>query len=507
MNTPVSPTTVNIQDDTFYFSVFLVNGDNRVFSLRPDAIKQLVIRDNFTSYYQSGYLIVDNRYDAIEQPSQVVDKTSDLNTNGFIFKGAARDVLRIEIMPKLQDSALGSDSDLETNSFFRLSYEFIIYNIEEILGEEPGEKYKKLYFHDIFHELLCEKNIQFSTTEMTDTNSSNLSNNDRSQFTGDIIKYIINKSINVEDNLNTQFSEFDQGSTKLFFSAPTNFKAVDCINYVLERHVSSKNNNYDQCFLRLDRYPKKWSLVSLSDIFKRAYDAKTDSGGPDFLEKMLIGNYGTEPNDLNNFSVIIERSPKLALYLPKYGTLDNFTFVPAAGTELQLTTSNRNVHSYNFEDGSFNIDVNTGSFNTAKEIYFDNYVKPMKGQNKSKPVTTIVDNRYRTLRQNIENIYSTSEESQLQRLSLGQNIFLTNSLLLNSCISFRVKGATYRQAGCFISIDKNNAIKDSDFDNKLLGIYFIVEVKHIFAQNTYYNDLICIKTYLYKDIKSLETIV
>jgi hypothetical protein len=48
-NTPtVQPNLVNIQDDTFYYSVFLVNSDKRVFILRPEAIKELVISDSIT---------------------------------------------------------------------------------------------------------------------------------------------------------------------------------------------------------------------------------------------------------------------------------------------------------------------------------------------------------------------------------------------------------------------------------------------------------------------------
>ena len=35
----------------------------------------------------------------------------------------------------------------------------------------------------------------------------------------------------------------------------------------------------------------------------------------------------------------------------------------------------------------------------------------------------------------------------------------------------------------------------SKFDNKLLGIYLIIEAKHIFIGNEYFNDLCCIKVY------------
>jgi len=70
---------------------------------------------------------------------------------------------------------------------------------------------------------------------------------------------------------------------------------------------------------------------------------------------------------------------------------------------------------------------------------------------------------------------------------------------LNNALTFRVKGATYREAGRFISIDRNNSLPDAVFDNKMLGIYLIVNVKHIFNGGDYFNDILCVKTYNFKD--------
>jgi hypothetical protein len=508
-NTPTTqPNLVTIQDDTFYYSVFLVNSDKRVFILRPEAIKELVISDNITEYYSSGYIILDNKFDAIEQPSTVAQPNSDLNINGFLFRGDARDVLRIEIMPKLNQKPIGADSDETTKKLFSLSYEFIVYNIEEILGDEPGMKYKKLYFWDINREILLEKNVQFSTADYINTgNVANLDHFSRGISTGNAIKNLITKTFPKTEGFTTEFDNFDPGSINIFFTSPSDYKAQDCLDYVLDLHVSNKNNNYDPCFLKISRYPKKWSLTSLSDYFKKAYNQSTDTGGDLFLEKFLLGGFNISNPGLQNYTVSINRSPNLALYLPKYATLDNFSFLPSAGVDNQLNVNSRNVHSYNYSNKQFSIDIYDNDFETAKDIYFQNYVKPMKGSNKSIPVNNIIDNLFRVNRSNISNIFSTSYFSKQQRLSQGRNKFLTSSIFLNNSITFRVKGATYRQSGRFISIDRNDAIPDNDFNNKFLGIYMIVDVKHVFSQNIYYNDLICVKTYLYKDIGNVTNAI
>lgn len=502
------PSLVTIQDDTFYYSVFLVNSDKRVFILRPEAIKELVISDSITEYYSSGYIILDNKFDAIEQPSTVAQPDSDLNTNGFLFRGDARDVLRVEIMPKLNQKPLGADSDENTKKLFSLSYEFIIYNIEETLGEEPGTKYKKLYFWDINREILLEKNIQFSTADYINApNISELDPLSRAIPTGTAIQNLISKTFPSAEGFTAEFDNFDSGSTNIFFTSPADYKAQDCLDYILDLHVSNKNNNYDPCFLKISRYPKKWSLTSLSDYFRAAYNQSNDTGGNLFLEKFMLGGYNVSTPNLQTYTVNINRSPNLALYLPKYATLDNFSFLPSAGVDSQLNVNSRNVHSYDYGNKSFMIDIYDNDFETAKDIYFQNYVKPMKGNNKSAPISNIIDNLFRVNRTNINNIFSTSYYSKQQRLSEGRNVFLTSSVFLNNSITFRVKGATYRQSGRFISIDRNDAIPDNDFNNKFLGIYMIVDVKHAFSQNMYYNDLVCVKTYLYKDIGNVTNAI
>ena len=501
------PSIVNIQDDTFYYSVFLVNSDKRVFILRPEAIKELVISDNITEYYESGYIILDNKFDAIEQPSTVAQSDSDLNTSGFLFRGDARDVLRVEIMPKLDYKPITSNSDEDTKTLFSLSYEFIIYNVEEILGDDPGVKYKKLYFWDINHEILLEKNVQFTTAKYVSSGDDNIDHLARGINTGNAIKQLITTTFPNSEGFNTEFDNFDVGATNIFFSSPSNYKAEDCLNYLLDLHVSSKNNNYDPCFLKISRYPKRWNLTSLSDYFKNAYTQSSDTGGSLFLEKFMLGGYNTSASNLQNYSVSINRSPNLALYLPKYATLDNFSFLPSAGVDTQLTVNSRNVHSYDYINKLFTIDIFDNDFETSKDIYFQNYVKPMKGNNKAAPVNNIIDNIFRVQRTNINNIFSTSYYSEQQRLSQGRNIFLKSSVFLSNSITFRVKGATYRQSGRFISIDRNDAIPDNDFNNKFLGIYMIVDVKHIFSQNNYFNDLVCVKTYLYKDIGNITNAI
>ena len=65
-----------------------------------------------------------------------------------------------------------------------------------------------------------------------------------------------------------------------------------------------------------------------------------------------------------------------------------------------------------------------------------------------------------------------------------------------------------QKAGNFFTLDRSENYVENNFDDKLLGIYFIVEVKHIFNEdNTYNNQIFAVKTYNFKDLKFKENIL
>ncbi len=108
--------------------------------------------------------------------------------------------------------------------------------------------------------------------------------------------------------------------------------------------------------------------------------------------------------------------------------------------------------------------------------------------------------KYRTENINVKNIFAPVEQNPNQRLSLGLSHNLKNYIMLNNFITFRVQGSTHRQSGKFIGIVRDSSKQPSDFDSKFLGVYFILEVKHVFENASYYNELICVKTYILQDL-------
>ena len=145
----------------YQFKINLISNDGRSQELKPGVVRQLVISDDFLNFYTSGYIVVDNTFDVIERNTP---ENKQNNNRGFIFKGDSRDFLSIDIMPNLNEGPFARSSiDEQAKQIFKLQTNYSIYNSEDISGDTPGQKFKKLHFWDVYYELLLEKNAYFST--------------------------------------------------------------------------------------------------------------------------------------------------------------------------------------------------------------------------------------------------------------------------------------------------------------------------------------------------------
>jgi hypothetical protein len=234
------------------------------------------------------------------------------------------------------------------------------------------------------------------------------------------------------------------------------------------------------------------SLKSLTQYFNQAYDKQTDLSKDYYLETIKLGGYNE--SDARDF-VSHAFTPRDGLYFENIGTIKSFSFDNMPGAISQQEMVSRFVHTYNYDNKQFIIDVERNSVEQAMNTYKQNYVDNMLSNNTTPPYPNFAPGSLRSTNTNVLNIFSTSTQDSDIRLGLGRNSFLYASIMANNLISFRLPGSTHRQAGRFIGIDRDGALAASKFDDKLLGIYFIVEVRHTFSDGEYFNDLHCIKTY------------
>jgi len=540
MDTPQDNTYIHkINNNDYIFKVTIVSvaGEkSRAQDIKPSAIKSLIIDDTFNSWYQSGSIVIDNSFDVIERDTpnavsyddpQYYNNSGNTGSNidsGFIFRGESRDILRVEIMPQLDSTAVEGMGSEDGQAFYRIFYDFAIYNSEDITGDNPDQKYKRLYFWDLYYQLMLEKNVPFSTASIPsfydvegNINTSNEPSGDDGIETGIALKEFLKAAFPDDEGYSIAFSEktpgleqttdqvqtdvnnidWDVGGTKLFFSTPADYKAIDCVSYILSRHVSNADSNFDQCFLHLNRYPRQFSLTSVKQIFDQACDLGSRSLGSLYLETVKLGGFTNEDGKSSPEAYFV---PEGGLYFERIGTVKSFSFDSMAGLYSQQQLVPHIVHSYDYENKQFNMDVERNGIEQVMKAYQENYVNNMLSSSDEPAFPNFAPGQLRYTNKNVKNVFSVSNQDPDQRLNMGRNKFLYNSVIMNNVMTFRLPGTTHRQAGFFIGIDRDGAIPASKFDNKLLGIYLIVEVKHIFEGNDYYNDLHCIKTYNFRQL-------
>jgi hypothetical protein len=535
-----------LNNDYYNFKVVLSNANQKSQIISPTAIKSMVIEDFFYNFFHKGYIVIDNRFDAVERSvNETLDTSNKKRGPSFIFLGDARDYISFEIFPTGDDGSLVK-KDIAQHT--RIYFEASIYAIEEIATETPDVKYKKLYFWDRYYQTMLEKNVYWSTAdivenrvfdqeadtrvlaqseEFADTiaelkqirvkNIINFDDTLRGIPTGEAIKKFISAvfpangpypaafpsasfatdgGYTLDPAIRENDPTWDLGATTAFFSTPAKYKAIDSLVFLLNRHVSNADNNFDQAFLRIDRATRVFTFRPLINYFKAAYtegSSRTDdTGGPLYIETIMLGGFGfPDASDMKYSSVADYTPTKGTIQLLQIGTTTNYSLEPSLGIETQRKFTPRQVHSHSMAGKQFQIDIEKNNMYNTMLTYQQNYVDSIK----SRQWSSIVPGIDRVDNVNVEHIFSTVDDDEQNRITTGRNFALYNSIFANNQVKLRLPGATIRQAGKFIGLDRSGSSPANEYDQKLLGVYFITEVKHVFEGNNYYNEITCIKTY------------
>ena len=500
-----------INRKNYLFRATFVNADGVVVDFQKDAIKDLFLQDQIYNPFVNGHIVIDNTEDVIEryklspQSSEFVD---NIGERGYKTRGDARDILLLSIIPVDPSTNPYNEQSLDYNKVFGFQYVFILSNEVDVLSKTG--KLKKYTIDDYDFEILKEKKIFFSTVNLLKKDKiAFLSDNDRQAYTGDCLKYILQKGLNNPQAVFTTLSgsnevapNFESGASQLFYSSPNNFTALNDLMYMYALHVSNSPGK-DFSFLSKDDYTGEYTLESASSIFQKAFNKQDDSGGQYFIENLTIA--GAQDN--NNVIENDIKKPLIALELGETSDIVDVKFFNTPGQEWQNNIKTTLVHSYNFERKTFDINSVDGDIQRVKEDFSKLYVAPMKGRD-NKPSPNFIINNTQKTNQNFDNKFLIySEDSDALKLAFGRNELLKDALKLNLGVEITVQGGFQRKSGKFISIDRTGSYVDNDFDNKFLGIYFILQVDHIFKDNnSYYNKILAVKTYHFNDPKINENI-
>lgn len=523
--------TVSIDNRDLFFACALDNGKQRSLFVKS-GVESLVIEDDLFSWYTKGYITFRDDEDAIERapgPDKLLDMLR-LST-GYKIRGDGRDILSFSITPKIDHvkTFIAKISGMEAQpdeDIYKLANEFAVYDIKQDYTDD-GRQLKTLYFWDLRYQLLLERNIHYSTALVKSKKEPSFgekirhtNNTDRGVESGTAIQEFLKQSL---DDQNPEFDDdWDSGGTKVFYSSPAQYKGINDLDWLMDSHVSGSDADNDFGILKYDHYTKKWTLQGVSKYFEKA--TKGDEAGDYQFDKFQISYHaGSLPSWLSFFGAknkapkfklgdLNSKKKSMKIPLPKLGQLsrknmllgevaeiekDKWKFSDLAGVDNQTLLTTYAVHSYNISTHEFNIDVYNNEIQTVTEKFQKQYIeKNFLGDDK--PSTSFNITPGKKNRKVMNNMYTLSNDEKVRAVK-GRNQLYKNLIFLNNACSLELKGETHRRSGRFFSLDRQGFYFDNEFDEKVLGQYFIVNVKHIFDGETYKNEVLGVKPYRYAE--------
>lgn len=474
------------------YPITLYNHRMEPYELPARAVVQLCIEDDLLSWPLRGYVIIDNRSEGFE-------RSLDINSAHF-FRTDARDEIHIKLWPEVEQGVL-------PDKIWKIDLQAVIYDIEDLPHTDLASKLKKVYFWDKKFQYLLEKNIQWSTSTGKRYVSapcpapiSQATDYDRSMFTGEAIASILAEA-GYESYID--LTRWDWGKTKILFTAKADQTIWDCIQYILDLHLSVENN--DNCLLEWDRGDKVWTLLPVWKIFEQSTKNRYEPGDLQIEHMFIEEPVGDSLEDIvpNKAPLDLDVSYVRDIKSDDFNRITNYRFSQTSGLDNAKAFLTTPVYSHWHKKKQFDTDAKENEISYVKNMYFaKNYVERLFSADKY-PVMSM--NRTKTEQKTVEPLFSpvsTIEpvNDRRTRSTQGRGKILYTGLFLNQNLSIRVIGSTHRLAGTFIGVDRVRTSSDTLYDYQLCGQYFVTNVKHIIQHQKYVNDIVMVKVHAHKSL-------
>jgi len=537
--------------------VYLDNGSSnpniRYYGINPNSIVNLTIEETLANWQTVGHMTFFYNpeasvgvYNSKTGQYETADTgiTTPKQKSFFHFRNDGYDQLRIRFFPKKRKTSnlervnAIPDYDINDPKHWTLSYLFSIYDMEDI-DQPPGAqnaasattKALKIYFWDSWYQKMITNTLQYSTALSQQANIES----DKQQgiyynpgviSTGQAMKEIIDLSLsdnasqanytgNIIPDTRLQFNysptlngdDWDNGAAKIFYTAPAQATALDSLMYIHDKHVSSYayNSVNDYALFYKERGPQatdtgQLALKPISKFFQKA--GKTpDSPGEYQIEHYFVQSYTSTDRPSKTFRSPTSNSnnPNVDFKSLKYNQITNYRFVDIAALTNTTQFCTTPVYSFDFNKREFNVEFKDNSVQTARDFISKNYIDNVykKGNNEKLFLLSLEKDK---IDKNIKPTFSLYGDNKQIRQADGLQKLLYVGLFQNACINFRTLGLTNREPGRFIAIDKTDGVESGLFEDKFYGQWFVINIKHIFESEIYYNDITAIKIHRFEPL-------
>lgn len=537
----------------YKIELFLDNSGNfdmtkkKQFFINPQAIINMSLIDTLNDWVVEGsltFMYVPEGLSITSKQRRDTGQNKKTQINGAIengkllsqyeFRGDGYDMLRLSLRPVPSNIQTSSFPDAltinENDPKWILSYLFSIYEIEDLSDnpqlQGPMSAYTRLLrlkFHDVRYQILKTTNLEYSTAQSPEAViDQTLANGSLGVLpTGKAMLEILNAALAdskqvSEGNTSIEFYQLPgdkdwdvNEESKIFYTSPAGYTALDDLDYVYGSHVGPKipdTDINDFCLLHAKRSSTpggldKICLTPVSKIFKEATSEKTNAG-PLQIEHFFVTTHTKEEEDVNPVDAEYKAPNPVTnpnvLKTFKYGQIVSYSFVdmsPSINSDSFTTTP---VYSVDIGKRQFNIQFKNNDVKSARKTIADGYIKHLyknNSNNLEELFLPIIHNHKKT--RSVFPTFSLNGDNEKVRQRNGIHHLLYTGLFQNACICFKTLGLTLREPGTFIGIDKTLGTVSNDFTNKVYGQYLVVRVDHIFEQGAYMNVIWAVKIHRY----------
>lgn len=514
----IATQSYSLNGQMYDIELYIDNGASK-YVIAPTAIVALSIEETLANWITQGTLTVFYANELAEF------------LGGFVFRNDGRDLLRMRIKPR--DLAINGlpSLDIDKNKkIWELNFLFSIYDVEDVTPQtssnglsEVLKKYKKFYFWDLRYQIMLTNNLEYSTALSTSNRKPqpptplDALRDEYRSVPADVAMYeIIKQALNNDEllsktALDVNYEDWDLSENNIFYTSGAQDNSFEDLMYVYRRHITSHKLNgvdsaRDFCILNIERGDGDLGYFSLKPLSKYFEKAGVDSPGEYQIEHFFLQN-DSNPEE---GGIGLYRAPlnlntnNRDISLRDYSTIVKYEFVDIAPLINASVFATTPVYSFDFNNRTFNVEFQNNSIETAEQVFTENYISQL--YKKGGKSNFLLQNQTEAKQKGINNtinpsfsLYGDSDKPELRNPD-GLHRLLHTGLFQNTCINFTVPGLTIREPGRFIAIDRPEGSKNSTFDDKLCGQWFVINVNHTIANGTYYNTIAAVKIHRFKEL-------
>lgn len=423
-----------INDIEYDCEFTLSNPDNQKVKFTKSAIRGMTLIDNIFEPFLSGTISIANPYDFVEDE--------------YFIRGDGRDELTIKFKPK---EPKGKDEFFE--------HVFVI--VDDGNLSKPTTRAESIKTFN----LICKHSIKFM--DLFPYNKKCVGK--IGKILQDIFKELLGDDKVDMDN-------WEEGDFEIEYYPPATHRYIDVLYYLLRLFYAKDGDLNVKGFISWDDISGKYRM----DLLSKVYDKHNDN----VIEGFALGDL-TSKIDTNN-----PNNPPPGPPVGEYiGAMKNLGYSSPSYEWVNEYFINGLVFGYDKILGSHQI--RKLEFKDVKKKWSKKFVEPFKSIG-GKPQKFAIENqttdkkfkRYK-FPYDVDDCVKVVEADMINALTF-----------FNLQVSFSNIGNTIRRSGKFIDIFSTRGDTKLKSDEKVLGRWFVTEVRHVFFADLYTNQIFATKTYI-----------